>query len=63
MIIMYPTPLMPELKNKLPEYTEQINNTIYWLFWSGIYAAPSTKSDSKSHAPLYVILILLIFEK
>ena len=39
------------------------NNAIFWLFWSGIYVSPGEVQNYGNHAALYVMLILLIFEK
>jgi hypothetical protein len=36
---------------------------IFWLFWSGIYVGPGSNANIANHAPLYVMLILLIIEK
>lgn len=69
---MYPTPILTSLKSNIEEskdpnapitYTEFTNNSIFWLFWSGVYMSPEDVNSYSNHAPLYVMLILLILEK
>lgn len=41
MIIMYPTPALSTLESgQLIQYSEQIKDWIFWLFWCGIYKSP-----------------------
>ncbi len=64
MIIMYPTPIFTELKQKMtPSQRTFTDDSIFWLFWAGIYVGPGDTTNLASHAPLYVMLILLIIEK
>lgn len=64
MIIMYPTPILTALKDRmtLPQQSTT-NKAIFWLFWSGVYVSPDSQQVYKDHAFLYLMLILLIFEK
>lgn len=63
MIIMYPTPLLPDLKIKIPDQAEKIDQAIFWMFWGGVYITPDGKNSNFSTVPLYLILIVLIIEK
>lgn len=64
MIIMYPTPILTNLKDKMtPSQRTTTDNSIFWLFWSGVYVGPKESSSMANHAPLYLMLILLILEK
>jgi hypothetical protein len=61
---MYPTPILTDLKQKMtPDQQVVTNDAIFWLFWSGIYISPEDVYNIGNHAPLYIMLILLIFEK
>ena len=64
MIIMYPTPALDTLESdQLQLYSTQIREWIFWIFWCGIYKTPENLTNIGSSLPLYVMLILLIFEK
>jgi hypothetical protein len=64
MIIMYPTPILTQLKDKMtPDQQSMTNTAIFWLFWSGVYVSPEQVSGYRDHIILYMMLILLIFEK
>lgn len=63
MIIMFPTPLLPTLSKLLPDYKEQILSKVFWFFWSGVYIAPEDLTNYFKYLPLYVLYVLLIFEK
>jgi hypothetical protein len=64
---MYPTPLLLKIEDLHPEYEGRIHDIIFWLFWSGIYipsdGSTTAKQDLLSHAPMYVLLVVLILER
>lgn len=64
MIIMYPTPILSQLKTKMsPAQQAWTDKSIFWLFWAGIYVGPDDTTSLANHAPLYAMLVLLIMEK
>ena len=44
-------------------YKSSIYDTIFWLFWAGIFKSSEDIKDISSHLPIYVMMLLLIFEK
>ena len=54
---------MSSLKKLHPEYESNINESIFWIFWCGLYKTPEDISDMNKHLPVYVMLVLLILEK
>lgn len=60
---MYPTPFFTRFKLRRPQYTEGVNNTIFWMFWSGVYVEGSDLNSYGTYAPYYALVIVLIMEK
>ncbi len=40
-----------------------MDNTIFWMFWSGVYVSPEDLSHYGTYAPYYALVIVLIMEK
>jgi hypothetical protein len=39
------------------------DDSVWWMFWVGIYVDPADSSSFASHYPLYIILTLFVIEK
>lgn len=63
MILMYPTTLLQDYKEVHQESAAKINQATFWLFWTGIYVAPSNSSQLVSHGPMYILITVLIVDK
>jgi hypothetical protein len=44
-------------------FTGVRDESVWWMFWSGIYVDPKDSSAFASHYQLYIILTLFVIEK
>lgn len=63
MILMYPTPIINKLGEKHASIQDSIDNSVFYLFWLGIYVAPENKNTIQSHFPLYIMILFFVLER
>ena len=60
---MYLTPFLDRVKELYPATTDDVNDWIFWLFWSGLYVTSADLTSLVAHSPYYLLLIMLTLEK
>jgi len=63
MILMYPTPIINKLGEKHASIQNTIDDSVFYLFWLGIYVAPENKNTIQSHFPLYIMILFFVLER
>lgn len=52
-----------DLTPKDPFFARVRDESVWWMFWLGIYVDPKDSSAFSSHFPLYIMLTLFVIEK